>query len=166
MIYQLHGGPAHGREVAYDKPPEKLTIPIANEPLTLKDGLEFEFDALGNVRPKRMKFGAATYILQNNAYHYQEQTPVTEPDKTDTGRHLGIIKLTRDQLRQALGLPEGTTIVDASFDTYFSLDLITVKVEHPALPLTRPGYAIPHVEALQKTTIHSVETSEFDRWSY
>lgn len=145
MIYELHGGPCAGRQVAYDKPPRHIIFPK----IGFGDGTD-----------------EARYILQNNAYHYQEQIPVTEPDKTDKGRHLGIIKLTRDQLRQALGLPEDTGIVDASFDTYFSLDLIAVKVEHPALPLTRPGYAIPHVEALQKTTIHSVETSEFDCWSY
>jgi hypothetical protein len=87
-------------------------------------------------------------------------------DQHDPGepRRLGIVRLTRDQLRRALGLPEGTTIIAISTDLFFLTDGIAVKVEHNGLPLTKPGHPISIVEPQFRTKVTSVEEAEFERW--
>lgn len=67
-------GPLKGQEVKHSgiRLPFRIVIPVAAEPLKEPRPFEFELDALGNVRPKRMKFGRLIYEKAEEGYKLVE----------------------------------------------------------------------------------------------
>lgn len=74
-----------------------------------------------------------------------------------------IVRVDRDILRSALGLPPGTRIVDVSAQLYFSSDEVALKVECPDLPPVMEGNRIPEVVPFYRQGAGG--RPEFIRWS-
>ena len=64
------------------------------------------------------------------------------------GPRFGILRVNRDLLRAALGLPEGTIIIEINDQRRFFEGDIEIHVQHPDLPLVQSGARIPEVGAL------------------
>lgn len=56
-----------------------------------------------------------------------------------------IVRIRRDLLLAALGLPEGTRLVDISRDMFFFNDELALKIEHPDFKPVPAYQAIPEV---------------------
>lgn len=77
-------------------------------------------------------------------------------------RNLGILRLSRESLREALLLPEGTEILEIHND--INTSDILLKLEHPDLYRTKEGSFIMEIRPQYRTEIHSHSTVKFDGW--
>ena len=77
-------------------------------------------------------------------------------------RNLGILRLSREALREALLLPEGTEILEVHND--LNTSDILLKLQHPKLYPTKEGSYIMEINPRYRTEIHSHSTIHFDGW--
>lgn len=77
---------------------------------------------------------------------------------------LGIIKITKPALLDALRLPADTVIVGIDDREFFQSDEIAIKINHPGCPTFIEGGAIPRVVPKHIRHLAVPETIEFVGW--
>ena len=77
-------------------------------------------------------------------------------------RNLGILRLSREALREALLLPKGTEILEVHND--LNTSDILLKIEHPDLLPNKEGSHICYIVPRYRTEIQSHSTVKFDGW--
>ncbi len=81
-------------------------------------------------------------------------------------RHLGIIHLRWQWLKDLLLLPEGTKILSVEVDNMN--EKVLLKVEHPDLPVYREGWTgeISQVNLHHRIKNETFEKKEFESWGW
>jgi hypothetical protein len=87
-------------------------------------------------------------------------------------RHLGILKVNEDTLRQALKLPDNVEIFGAFVDPHIDPVGISLKLRCPDFPDLEIGRVVPEVKAAyitKHTKVNdelTVDTTSFEGWRF
>jgi hypothetical protein len=86
-------------------------------------------------------------------------------DDMTNGKHVAILRVSRQLLVQVLGLPI-ETVVDGAQISFDQPDVIELRIRHEDLPLVGPGAVLPKVTAeLRSETVEGpARETRFVRW--